>query len=98
MWTQLDYRTMDEQATDEALELLAKAEYFRLNGKPEKWARDVERKALKKLERSFELREGLFSNLAFPLPECVAAVLPQLRSKAETDQGVSGLARSPGPC
>jgi len=69
MWTQLSYRSMDEQATDEAQELLAKAEYFRLEGKPEKWARDIERKALKKLERSFELREGLLAFLAFPLPD-----------------------------
>ena len=66
MWTvdyppkAYEYRTMEAAATDQAQELLAKAEYFRLEGKPENWARDVERKALKKLERSFELRH-LFS-------------------------------------
>ena len=53
---QMRYLTMDQIATDQAQELLAKAQYFRIEGKPEKWSRDIERKALKKLERSFELR------------------------------------------
>lgn len=70
MYTQLNYMTLDQRATDKAQELLAKAAYFRLEGKPEQWSRDIERKALRKLEHSFVLRHML--DKRFPRP----SVLP----------------------
>lgn len=56
MYTRFEFYTMDEQASVEGAGLLHKADFLRVNGKPEKWARDVERKALRKFEHSFVLR------------------------------------------
>jgi hypothetical protein len=56
MYIQLRYLTVEQQATERGLAKLSQASLMRHEGKPEKWARDVERKALRAFEHSLWLR------------------------------------------
>jgi hypothetical protein len=69
-WKEVNFETMEDRATKEALEIMAKADFMRKWVFPSKWIADTERKALKKFERSFELRH-MFDR-RFPRP----SVLP----------------------
>jgi hypothetical protein len=53
-----EYKFMQfhEQHTGRAIWLLNKASAFRWESKPEQWARNLERKALKALENSWQSR------------------------------------------
>lgn len=55
MYTQLNYKPMHD-VSDKIAKHLAKATIFRHQGKPEQWAQDCERKALKWMEWSYSLR------------------------------------------
>jgi len=83
------FRRMDDRSAQIA-KYLAKATIFRHQGKPEKWARDCEVKALRQMEYSYVLRHMLDS---YPRP----AVLPPSTYSRYPKQPVAGQTVSSPP-
>lgn len=65
------YRTMDEDATEKARELLWKSGFMREKQFPAEWIYNVEKKALRQLERSFVLRHMF--DTRYPRPSVLPA-------------------------
>lgn len=55
MYTQIDYRTMDQQATDRAIELFRRGDRYRASGQRD-FGSNCDAKALRHLEHSYLLR------------------------------------------